>query len=151
MLPALIVLLFGGFEAGNFMWTQHKLVTAAREGARYASRLPIDKFCDASSPATDAQDADAIEAIRIVTATGFPPDANNDPVAPDRVEGIQVAVSDEVCGLFSPTGIYTQLGTAGPRVTVTASASYASLFGGLGVLTNGIPLAARSDGAVIGI
>ena len=35
MLPLLLILLFGGIEAGHFVWTQHKLAEAVRDGARY--------------------------------------------------------------------------------------------------------------------
>ena len=28
ILPALVALMFGSFEAGNFFWTQHKLIKA---------------------------------------------------------------------------------------------------------------------------
>jgi Flp pilus assembly protein TadG len=54
MVPMLVVLLFGGAEAGHFVWTQHKLVEAVRDGARYASRLPVagtDGVCDGATEA----------------------------------------------------------------------------------------------------
>lgn len=151
MLPGIIVLLFGGFEAGNFMWTQHKLVMSAREGARYAARLPVTAFCELDNYDQDSPNPDAIEAIRIVTSTGYPPGTDNEPIAPVRMAGLSVQVSEEVCGRFSSKGIYTQLGTAGPWVEVTAQLNYSSLFSGLGVLTSGIPLSATSRAAVIGI
>lgn len=55
VLPFLLVLLFGGFEAGNFVWTQHKLTMAVRDGARFAARMPVDKFCteDTATPDPD--------------------------------------------------------------------------------------------------
>lgn len=151
MLPALIVLLFGGFEAGNFMWTQHKLVTAVREGARYASRLPIENFCNGTA---ENLDTTAETAIKTLTVTGLLPDAQGSPQARARVQGwtINDVIVQPDCDGFAATGIYTQLGHAGPTVRVsTGSVAYPSLLNGLGVLDNAIRLAARSDSAVIGI
>lgn len=150
ILPAIIVLLFGGFESGNFMWTQHRLVEAARQGARYASRLPIDKFCNGTS---ENLDADAENAIQILTATGRMPDSDGAATAPVRVDGMTAANVQVVpdCDGFSAKGIYTQLGTAGPTIRVsTGPVGYQSLFQGLGVI-NTVTLSARSDSAVIGI
>jgi Flp pilus assembly pilin Flp len=46
ILPLLVLLLFGGSEAGHFVWTQHKLTEGVRDGVRYASRLRIDRVCN---------------------------------------------------------------------------------------------------------
>ena len=43
--PMLIVLMFAGFEAGHFLWSEHKAVEGVRAGVRYASRLPLTEVC----------------------------------------------------------------------------------------------------------
>jgi hypothetical protein len=56
------------------------------------------------------------------------------------------------CQAFVSTGIYNDLGEAGPMVNVsTSGVSYPSLFGRLAGLSGGINLSARSNAAVIGI
>ena len=66
-LPMMLALLFGGFEAGHFFWTEHKLVKAVRDGARFASRLPVDDLCNGP---TDVMSSDTEALIQNVTATG---------------------------------------------------------------------------------
>ena len=48
-LPMVLTLLFVGLEAGHFFWTEHKLVKAVRDGARFASRANIEDVCTISS------------------------------------------------------------------------------------------------------
>ena len=151
LIPTLVILLFGGFESGNFIWTQHKLVEGAREGARYAARQPVSSYCDGANLDLDA---DVEQSIRVLTATGRLPDIQGNPVAPVRVKGWSpddVTVTP-VCQSFSAKGIYTHLGHAGPTVVVSSgSVPYRSLFSGLGIIDGSFNLTARSDTAVIGI
>lgn len=113
-LPLLLLLLFGGFEGGHFIWTQHKLTEAVRNGVRYASRLDITSVC----PTMDATTRDK---IALITRTGQLENSSARPVVPGWT-------SDEVivtvnCGQFVSTGIYTELGNGqkGPLVIVEAS------------------------------
>lgn len=150
LLPMLIVLLFGGAEAGHFVWTQHKLVEAVRDGARYASRLPVagsDGVCDG---ATETISTDQIDRVKLVTRTGQLADTNALPVVKDW-DASEVTVT-VACQAFVDTGIYTDLGEAGPVVTVSASGvGYPMLFGGLAWAASGVNLSARSSAVVIGI
>ncbi|HSG55028.1 MAG TPA: TadE/TadG family type IV pilus assembly protein, partial [Paracoccaceae bacterium] len=45
-LPMMLALMFVGMEAGHFFWTEHKLVKAVRDGARFAARSQIDSLCN---------------------------------------------------------------------------------------------------------
>jgi hypothetical protein len=63
--PMLIVLMFGSFELGNYFLSEHVVVKAVRDGARYASRMPIAAY---SCPAT--VDSTVNGQIRNVTRTG---------------------------------------------------------------------------------
>ena len=148
LLPALILLMFGGFEAGNFVWTQHKLVKAVREGARYAARLPVSSYCDGATAQFDA----AAEAdIKSVTLTGLLPagDATLAPVPGMTADDVTVSPD---CAAYVESGIYTDLGNAGPIVTVSVSGvGYPSLFAQLAGLDGSITLAAKASSPVIGL
>lgn len=150
LVPMLVILLFGGAEAGHFVWTQHKLVEAVRDGARYASRLSVESVCDEAFDDTD---------IILLTRTGQLASTAAKPVVPGWNNAAQVDVKID-CNAFVNTGIYADLGDldengtldAGPVVTVQAvNVPYPSLFSGLAGLGTGIKLSAKSSAAVIGI
>ena len=147
LLPLMILLLFGGFEGGHFIWTQHKLVEAVRNGARYAGRLEVTKVCDGgASIVTAAQ----IDEIKLLTRTGQLQNPAMHPLIPGWTND-QIAVSI-TCGAFVDTGIYDELGEAGPVAVVAASGvPYPSLFGGLGIFDPGIRMNARASAPVIGL
>jgi len=144
-LPMMLALLFGGFEAGHFFWTEHKLVKAVRDGARFASRLPVDDFCNGANADLDP-DAEAM--IQNVTATGVLADGNAK--VPGWDPGDVVVTPG--CQQFVATGIYTGLGSAGPMVKVsTGAVTYPSLFNGLGFIDSSIQMSAEASAAVVGI
>ena len=79
LLPMLIVLLFGGLEAGHFVWTQHKLVEAVRDGARFASRLQVDHVCSGANSIISSAD---VSNIKLITRTGQIADTSAHAVVP---------------------------------------------------------------------
>ena len=147
ILPLLILVLFGGSEAGHFVWTQHKLTEAVRNGARYAARLEIGKVCNGP---TQVLANPELANIVLLTRTGQLASTAARPVVPGWTAAqVEVTVS---CRSFVDTGIYQDLGAAGPIVTVrAANVQYPFLFGALGGLGGPISLNARSSGAVIGL
>jgi Flp pilus assembly protein TadG len=144
-LPMMLALMFGGFEAGHFFWTEHKLVKSVRDGARYASRLSVTDLCNG---ATAVMSDDTEANIRNVTATGSL--AGGAAKVPGwNPNQVEVTVG---CQDFVATGIYTDLGAAGPMITVsTGGVTYPSLFEALGFITSNIQLSARSSAAVAGL
>lgn len=147
LLPMLLPLLFGGLEAANFFWSEHKLVKAVREGARFASRQGVDELCNAATPAMSAQ----LEGeIKLLTRTGQLADPNAIPKVPGWSEGqVDVTVA---CQGFVDTGLYSGLGGAGPIVSVAAvGVSYPSLMGELGIVDPDIDMSAEAHAPVIGI
>ena len=144
-LPMMLALMFGGFEAGHFFWTEHKLVKAVRDGARYASRLPVDSLCNGAS---ESMSTDVESNIQNMTATGLL--AGGAPKVPGwSPNEVVVTVG---CQNFVATGIFTDLGAAGPMITVsTGGVNYPSLFEGLGFITSNIQLSAQASAAVAGI
>ena len=149
ILPLLLLLLFGGLEAGHFIWTQHKLTEAVRDGARYASRLDAQTFCPSLN--TVARDR-----IMLLTRTGQLENAAAKSLVPGWEK--EKVVVTPFCDKFVDTGIYADLanGEKGPIVIVEArNVNYPSLFFHTGVivpLTNG-PLSrnAKASAAVIGL
>ena len=145
-LPMMLALLFGSMEAGHFFWTEHKIVKSVRDGARFATRLDVRDLCNGSTSIIST----ALETqIQNLTVTG-----NIDGTGPSKVPGwlpgdVQVTVG---CEAFVATGIYTDLGAAGPLVTVSSgTVDYPSILNGLGVLDDTIVMGAESSAAVAGI
>ena len=145
ILPIIMALLFGGLEAGNFVWTQHKLTQGVRDGARFASRLPVTDLCDGAT-ALSGRVAD----IKLITRTGQLANTTAAPTVQGWTSGlVSVTIS---CQGFVATGLYTQLNANGPIVTVsTGSVPYPSIFQSLGFINSDYRLTAKSNAAVIGV
>ena len=152
VLPILLILLFGGMEAGHFVWTQHKLTEAVRDGARYAARLPITELCDGGTEVMDTQTEDN---IRLMTRTGQVADANARPKVPGWTNA-HVEVHPN-CGAYVTTGFYAAYaadfdGAGGPVVVVsTRGVPYPSMFNALGIVDPGAQLSAHSISPGIGL
>ena len=145
MTPMLLVLMFAGFEAGHYFWSEHKAIEGVRAGVRYAERLPMTTVC----PATGSVDPAVLTNIRNMARTGKLA-TNASPLVPGWTDG-QVTVTIS-CGTYLSTGIYTTLGGQGATVTVASNGLvYPSIFNSLGVITTDYHLNAWSSGAVIGI
>lgn len=146
-LPLLILMLFAAFEAGHFIWEQHKLVEAVRNGARYAGRLEVTEVCREGNLVVSAEE---IARIKLLTRTGQLDNPGMRPLFPgwDNDE-VYVSIT---CGAFVGTGIYEELGEPGPVAVVAArGVPYPSLFGGLGVFDPGIRMNAKASAPVIGL
>lgn len=143
-IPMILPLIFIAMEAGNFFWSQQKLVQAVRDGARYASRLPVDEICDTT-------DNSWKERTRNLTRTGTL-DASKGAKLPGWTDGQVTVNAPESCEAFVDTGIYSQLGKAGPVVEVAAPAvRYRSILGQLGVINDTYFLGAEAYAPVTGI
>lgn len=150
VLPLLTILLFGSAELGNYFLNEHAVVKAVRDGARYASRLPMTDYpsCTPSSGADTR--------IRNVTRTGSTAGgANGNRLAywQDVMGGTQTITVSAACDTSGTyTGIYDGLAMGVPVVTVSASVPYQSLFGIFGLFNNTtFHLNASSEAAVMGI
>ncbi|GGD49845.1 TadE/TadG family type IV pilus assembly protein [Croceicoccus pelagius] len=155
-LPMILPLIFVAMEAGNFFWSQQKLVESVRNGARYAARIDYSQMCSPSG-GSYAPIATALETkIKNLTRTG-----NTAGTGPAELPGwtnAQVTVSVDCTGFVS-TGIFDSLGNdtagnarTGAVVTVAAPAvPYFSILGTLGVINSTYHLAAESHAPVIGV
>ena len=148
--PLLITLLFGSAELGNYFLNEHAVVKAVRDGARYASRLPMTDY-PSCTPTSAAETQ-----IRNVTRTGTIAGAtagNRLSYWEDTMGGsptVTVVAACDTSGTY--TGIYSGLAMGVPVVTVSATVPYRSLFGFFGLFNNTtFNLRASSQAAVMGI
>nr|WP_202389860.1 TadE/TadG family type IV pilus assembly protein [Parapontixanthobacter aurantiacus] len=144
MVPLLMILMFGGFEAGHYFYTEHKIVKAVRDGARYAGRLPFSAYDCGSGTSSQAA------LIQNVTRTGVA-DTTAPPLIYNWTDNADVTVSVTCNTAETTKGIFTDLASGAPVVTVSATASYPSLFGALGLLDADINVAANAQAVVNGL
>ena len=152
VLPLLLILLFGGMEAGHFVWTQHKLAEAVRDGSRYAARLPLTELCDGN---TEVMTNETRDNIILMTRTGQVANASARPKVPGwAADHVDV---DPNCGQYVTTGFYAAYaadfeGAGGPVVVVsTSDVPYPSMFNALGIIDPGARLSAHSISPGIGL
>lgn len=146
--PLLTVLMFTTFETGNYFYSQHVVVTAVRDGARYASRLSFTNYpCGGSIPNS------ALTNIKNITLTGAISGGVQRLAGWTNASTVTVALA---CGTTELTGadrgIYTGLSGGVPVVTVTADVAYTPLLFRLGLSNSGsLRLVAESQIPVMGI
>ena len=148
VVPLLVTMMFGAFEAGNFFWSQHIVTNAVRDGARYAGRRPLSDYPGC------APNESVVDDTRNVTRTGrvsggTPRIANwTNPVT---VEVLPTSPRPTPCNNLFSGGIYTNNPDGAPVVTVTATVPYTGgLFGVLGFDTTGLSLQASAQASVMG-
>jgi hypothetical protein len=151
--PLLLVILMGSVEMGNFFWTEHRLVKAVRDGARYAARQPFSNYsaCTGSPPQAIIDDTKTLVrkgSLDSSAADQLP----NWATATFSVSIDCTASLTDSSGNFVPKGIYANLAGGAPAVTVTASLPYRAFFGKmLGFNLNNASLNARQQAAVVGV
>ena len=145
--PLLLVLMFGSFELGNYFLSEHVVVVAVRDGARYAGRRPFSDYLSCTAPTTDARDK-----TRNITRTGQV-DGGGTPrlINWTDVTTIAVSVRCDTSGPYDTSGIFTGLSGGARVVTVSATLPYQSLFQSIGLGTLGLNLSAQSEASVMGV
>ncbi len=143
--PLLLTLMFGSFELGNYFLSEHVVVVAVRDGARYAGRRPFSDY-SCAAPTTTARDA-----TRNVTRTGQV-DAGGTPRLIGWTDATTITVS-VTCDTTSSglNGIFTGLAGGARIVTVQATVPYQSLFQSIGLGALGLNLSAQSQAPVMGV
>lgn len=140
-LPLMLILLFGGMEAGHFVWTQHKLAEAVRDGARYAARIPIRQVCRGQ---TEVMTAEVENRIKLLTRTGQVVNASAIPKVPGWTAAQVIVEPNCNNTAFVDTGLYADYeanypGAKGPVIVVGAqNVQYPWMFGLLGAIMTGI-------------
>ena len=143
MLPLLLILIFVGFEAGHYFYTEHKVIKAVREGARYAGRQPWG-YINCNDPI----DADAESRIKQVTLTGTL--TGTVPRIPGMELG-DITVTRGCDPNFEGDGIFKGTADGAPLVLVQARTAYPSLFEQLGLLDSSFQVQASAEAVVNGI
>ncbi len=146
VLPVIFALLFGTFEIGNYFLTEHKVVKAVRDGARYAARQPYADYssCTPSSGLVDR--------TRNVTRTGQVASGGTPRVDTwSNPSSITVSATCDSSGTYSTGGIYVSSTMGTPVVTVAATVPYTPLLAQLGLANVSLGLNARSHAAVTAI
>lgn len=159
VLPLMLALLFGAVEAGNYFLTEHAIVKQVRDGARFASRLPLETTysCPSGSDEGAIVDSDAEGRIINVTRTGSTDGASDGRIAdtvwdkPCGTATTSVSVTVRCMPIDTYPGIYRGLQGDIPVVSVAADVEYPSVLGTLGFDTTGICLRAESEVPVTGL
>lgn len=153
VMPLLLVIMLGSVEFGHFMYNEHMLAKAVRDGARYAARQGFANYDCSGEPSATVRD-DTRKLVQTMLLTG----------GDDRMinwAATTISVS-EVCRASATTignttenmsGIYDELALAGaPVVTVSATVPYSPVIGApFGFSGVGFSLNARQEAAVMGI
>ena len=152
VLPFLLVLMFGSAEMGNYFLDEHGLVKQVRDGARYASRIPLEANYTCPNTVNPA----AKTLIENVTKTGTVGGTATGRFDSDywarTCTGVAepITVSIRCVSNDDYDGIYQSLEGDIPIVKVTAAVSYRSVLGSLGLPTANLCLRAESEMAVVG-
>lgn len=146
ILPLLVTILFGGLEAGAYLWAEHKVVKGVRDGARFAGRQPFS-FYDCSG----MTNATALAQVKNLTRTGRL--SGGTPTIrgwTDNQVTVTVSCNPRVTGTYTASGLYENQAGGAVHVTVAATVNYPSLFGTLGFNTGGATVRSSANAAVMG-
>jgi Flp pilus assembly protein TadG len=147
VVPFFLLLMFGAYDLGNYFLSEHVVVKAVRDGARYASRRGFGDY------SCSAPNADVISKTRNLVRTGTI--ASGGPARlrdwTDGTTTITVAATCDTTHAAYNNGIYKGAATGVPIVTVTAAVPYNSLFRKFGITTTTITLNASSQVPVMGV
>lgn len=143
--PLVMIIMFGSFEVGNYFLQQHVVSKAVRDGARYAARRSFEEY------ASCAPSSNVERETRNVTRTGIVADGGTPRIANwTSASTIVVSATCNTSGTY--TGIYTGVAIGAPKVTVSATVTYQSLFARFGLISNGtFTLRSQSQAAVMGV
>jgi Flp pilus assembly protein TadG len=163
--PMLIALMFGSFELGNYFMSEHAVAKAVRDGARFASRLPVSTYsCPAGgadgSAGGFAPGSTALQnQIKNITRTG-----SIDGTATPRLSYWTSAQESQSLPTGSPitltvtcrlastfTGVFSGMPGNVPVVSVAANVRYPSLLGQMGLSDSNLRLESQSKAPVMGI
>ncbi len=145
-LPILIALLFGAFELGNYFMTEHIVVKAVRDGARYAARRPYTDYPGCTPSASVITDTQNVTRTGQVASDGTPRFASwSDP------DSITVSADCDTTGSYADAGVFVNAPDGAPVVTVSATVPYTPLFAQLGIARATLHLNAQSEAAVTGV
>lgn len=145
--PLLMVLMLGAMELGHYFYSEHVVVKAVRDGARYAARQGFINYGPCPSTTiggTVAADTQNVTRTNQVASGGTPRLA-------DWVQNSSVTVSMRCDTSGTYGSFYSGLTGGVPVVKVQAVVPYTSLFSVIGFNSVGLQMQAQSEAAVMGI
>lgn len=141
IMPLLLVMVFTTLEGAHYLYVEHQIVKGVRDGARFAGRFGFSAYtCATVNAAIETQ-------IKEVTRTGVL--SGGTPRVSGWVNG-DVTVTADCPATPVTTGIYKGL-TNAPRVRVTATLAYPSLFQALSGVALNATVNATAQSAVMGV
>ena len=144
--PLLVTLMFGSFELGNYFLSEHVVAKAVRDGARYASRR---SFTDFTCP--NSVSSDVVDKTRNITRTGQVANGGTARLANwTTATTVSVTLSCTAISGGNYSGIYKGMANV-PRIKVSATVPYTSLFNSLGFSSSSLSLVSESEATVQGI
>jgi Flp pilus assembly protein TadG len=160
--PIMLALLFGSVELGNYFLSEHKLVKAVRDGARYAARQDFSSYNGCNGSAADVPTpgtaGSVYENTKMMVRKGSLTSTDDDLLPNWDSASLQFSVQmtcSTTAGTTTLGGIYTgnNTGTAGmaPVVVVTVRIPYTPVASGLGFNGFGMTLNATQQAAVMGL
>jgi Flp pilus assembly protein TadG len=151
--PLLCVILIGSVELGHFMYNEHVLAKAVRDGARYAARQGFTNYDCSGEPSATVRD-NTRELVQTMVLTGGSDRMVNWAATTISVtETCHASATDLASSTETMTGIYDELALGGaPVVTVSATVPYTPVIGAsFGFSGIGLNLNASQQAAVMGI
>ena len=149
VLPLLLVLMLGAFEAGNYFLSEHVVQKAVRDAARFAARLPMTNYPSCTVPSGGTAEQQTQRVARFGDPSGS---GTARLIGWTSDSDTTVTISCTVAGTFNNAGIYKDFPNSGaaPVITVSATVPYNTFFGALGIGATTLNLNAKSEAAVIG-
>lgn len=143
--PMLIILMFGSFELGNYFLSEHVVAKAVRDGARYAARRPFTYFA-----CPNTVDAEVQTKTKNLTRTGQISGGTARLVDWTNPNTVTVTLSCTTISGGNYSGIYKGMADL-PKVKVSATVPYRSLFNNLGFTSSTLNLVSESEATVQGL
>jgi Flp pilus assembly protein TadG len=151
--PLLCTILIGSVELGHFMYNEHILTKAVRDGARYAARQGFSNYDCNGEPNATVRD-NTRELVQTMLLSGGDDRMVNWAATTIAVTERCVSTATSMANSTeNMSGIYDELALGGaPVVRVSATVPYSPVIGApVGFSSVGINLNARQEAAVMGI
>jgi Flp pilus assembly protein TadG len=148
--PIFVVLMFGAVELGNYFLSEHVVVKAVRDGARYASRLNFSNYPCASASTGNVPGGSVVTDVGNVARNQLVSGGSPRLVGWTDATTITVSYDCVTNSASEYSGLYKQMALV-PTVNVSAAVPYNSLFNNLGFTSTNLSLRARSQAAVMGL
>ena len=151
--PLLCVIMIGSVELGHYLYNEHILAKAVRDGARYAARQGFTNYDCSGEPSATVRDNTRELVQTMVLAGGDDRMVNWAATTISVTERCETSATDMANSTQTMSGIYDELSLGGaPVVTVSATVPYTPVIGAsFGFSSAGLNLNASQQAAVMGI